>query len=62
MNKYWKEELDKKLKNKIFIWDERLRLWRNVYDSSDTMTDGEYEAITFALKLIEISPYLNPSP
>jgi hypothetical protein len=52
MNKFWKEELENKFKNKIYMWDEKCRLWRNAVVPSDTMTDGEYEAIQFTLRLI----------
>ena len=52
MNRFWKEELENKLKNKIFMWDVRSNLWRNVHDPTETMTDGQYEAIYFALSLL----------
>jgi hypothetical protein len=57
MNKFWKEELQNKLKNKIYMWDEKCRLWRNAFVPGDTMTDGEYEAINFTLKLIGDCPH-----
>ena len=34
------------------MWDVRSNLWRNVHDPTETMTDGQYEAIYFALSLL----------
>lgn len=57
MNKIWKEELENKLKNKVYMWDEKCRLWRNAFVPADTMTDGEFEAIQFTLALIDNYPH-----
>jgi hypothetical protein len=57
MNKFWKEEIQNKLKNKIYMWDEKCRLWRNAFVPSDTMTDGEYESIKFSLALLGDHPH-----
>lgn len=56
MNKYCKEELEKKLKNKTFYWDAHAKLWRNVIDPNDCMTENQYQAIVIAIQL-DSSPH-----
>jgi hypothetical protein len=56
MNKLWKEELENKLKNKIYIWDEKHQMWKNILDTNDWMTNSEYESIKYSIALIEDYP------
>ena len=60
MNKFWKEEMENKLKNKIYMWDEKCHLWRNAFMPNDTMTDGELEAIHFTLALLGDGDHPHP--
>jgi hypothetical protein len=56
MNRFWKEELENKLKNKVFFWDEKAKLWRNAVAPEDSMTNNEYEAISYTLELLGENP------
>lgn len=53
MNKYVKEELEKKLKNKVFYWNKIRNVWENVLDPSDSMTNEQYDAICNTLIMLK---------
>lgn len=63
MKKILLEELEKKIKNKMFFFDEKNKLWRNVLDPSDVMSDAQYEAILLSIQMLRdtLAP-TQPSP
>ena len=47
------EELERKFKNKVFYWNKSDKVWQNVLDPRDRMTDDEYEAICNTLIMLK---------